>query len=108
MTYDPHNVKHPSGIPLAYQASTHDPDFGRDFAAADEADRELVSRSEENAADLAAQADANRRAEADEGQETAQLDGQTVKVIATGDYYEVALIRHGDGRLEFVDLDRLN
>jgi hypothetical protein len=54
-TYDPHNVSHPSGIPLAYQASTHDraepaqsdPEYGRDFEPAEAARAEELSRAQE-------------------------------------------------------------
>jgi len=51
MKYDPYNVSHPSGIPLAYQAATHDPDFGQDFAAAEQARAEESSRVQEAQAD---------------------------------------------------------
>jgi hypothetical protein len=76
MKYDPYNVSHPSGIhgpgsagiPLAYQAATHDrakpaqsdPDFGQDFAAAEEARAEELSRTLEAEADQASQAEAER------------------------------------------------
>ena len=60
MRYDPYNVDHPSGIPLAYQAATHDLDFGQDFAAAEEARAEGLSRAGEAEADQASQAEAER------------------------------------------------
>lgn len=59
-TYDPHNVSHPSGIPLAYQRSTHDPEFGRDFEPAESARAEELSRAQEDAANVSSQAEAER------------------------------------------------
>jgi hypothetical protein len=62
MKYDPFNVKHSSGTPLAYQAATHDDEYGQDFAAAEEARAEEaraeeLSRAQEDQADAQAEAE---------------------------------------------------
>jgi hypothetical protein len=55
-TYDPHNVSHPSGIPLAYQAATHDPEYGHDFEPAEASRAEDLSRAQEARMDEISQA----------------------------------------------------